>query len=169
MHVEPTILYVSRFHGHLHLHHLLLFLFSYCIIQMKKYILIYVILESGPEDYVIPEQPKLYLQGGSESLLFLSMVSGHCSVVLDQHCKLFELILKYIGSVESHNINDLVVILKRFWDWWYILWMDEIIIALYDIASTRSLKIYIRRGYLIFVVGLTYHVSPIGVWIPHVL
>ena len=47
--------------------------------------------------------------------------------------------------------------------------MDEIIIALYDIASTRSLKIYIRRGYLIFVVGLTYHVSPIGVWIPHVL
>lgn len=81
---------------------------------MKKYILIYVILESGPEDYVIPEQPKLYLQGGSESLLFLSMVSGHCSVVLDQHCKLFELILKYIGSVESHNINDLVVILKRF-------------------------------------------------------
>ena len=64
--------------------------------------------------FPMAEQPKLYLQGGSESLLFLSMVSGRCSVVLDQHCKLFELILKYIGSVESRNINDLVVILKRF-------------------------------------------------------
>lgn len=42
------------------------------------------------------------------------LVNGHWSVVLDQRYKLFELILKYIGSVESHNVNDLVAILKRF-------------------------------------------------------